>query len=72
MSQTVVERGATSPPVPLASPGELLPYALFAGILLMILIYFVGAEEGTLSIVGGKSVHEFVHDARHLLGFPCH
>jgi hypothetical protein len=72
MSQMVAERGAMSPPVPLASPRELLPYALFAGIILMILIYFVGAEEGATSIVGGHSVHEFVHDARHLLGFPCH
>jgi hypothetical protein len=37
-----------------------------------VLIYFVGAEEGALSLIGGTSVHEFVHDARHLLGFPCH
>ena len=28
--------------------------------------------EGALSLIGGSSVHEFVHDARHLLGFPCH
>jgi len=72
MSETVVERGATTSLVPLVSPRELLPYALCAGILLMILVYFVGAEEGATSIVGGHSVHEFVHDARHLLGFPCH
>jgi hypothetical protein len=72
MSETVVERGAGTRPVPVATPRELLPYALFAGIILMILIYFVGAEEGALSIFGGKFVHEFVHDARHLLGFPCH
>jgi hypothetical protein len=38
----------------------------------MILIYFVGGEEGATSLIGGHSVHEFVHDARHLLGFPCH
>jgi Probable cobalt transporter subunit (CbtB) len=72
MSQTVVERGASTPPVPVASPRELLPYALFAGIVLMILIYFVGGEEGAMSLFGGRFVHEFVHDARHLLGFPCH
>jgi hypothetical protein len=72
MSETVVERGASTRPVPVASPRELLPYALFAGIILMILIYFVGAEEGATSIIGGHYVHEFVHDARHLLGFPCH
>ena len=37
-----------------------------------LLPYFVGAEEGATSIIGGMQVHEFVHDGRHLLGFPCH
>lgn len=58
--------------VPVVSPGELIPYALFGGLLLMLVIYFVGSEEGLLSLIGGNFVHEFVHDARHLLGFPCH
>ncbi|MFP5364926.1 MAG: CbtB-domain containing protein [Thermoleophilia bacterium] len=57
---------------PVASPADLLPYAIFAGLLMLVVIYFVGAEEGATSIVAGSSVHEFVHDARHLLGFPCH
>jgi hypothetical protein len=34
--------------------------------------YFVGAEEGATSLIPGMYVHEFVHDGRHLLGFPCH
>jgi hypothetical protein len=34
--------------------------------------YFVGAEQGAASLVSGMGIHEFVHDARHLLGFPCH
>ena len=72
MSDVALERGAGAPPAPIAPPRELLPYALFAGLLLMILIYFVGAEEGALSLISGTGVHEFVHDARHLLGFPCH
>lgn len=50
---------------------ELAPWTLFAGVLLL-LIYFVGVEEGAASIVQGTFVHEFVHDGRHLLGFPCH
>jgi hypothetical protein len=69
---TTVAHDVEVPRAPLVSAGELFPYALFAGILLMILVYFVGAEEGAASIVGGMSVHEWVHDARHLLGFPCH
>jgi cobalt transporter subunit CbtB len=32
----------------------------------------VGAEQGATSIIHGRIVHEFVHDGRHLLGFPCH
>jgi hypothetical protein len=51
---------------------EVLPWAIFAGLLLVLAIYFVGAEQGATSIVNGMYVHEFVHDGRHLLGFPCH
>jgi putative cobalt transporter subunit CbtB len=69
MSEVSVERGA---PAPIASWHELRPYVLLAGSLLFVLIYFIGAEEGALSLVSGMKVHEFVHDARHLLGFPCH
>lgn len=72
MSETIVEWATTSPPIPLVSPRELVPYALFAGIMLALLLYLVGAEQGATSLIGGSSVHEFAHDARHLLGFPCH
>jgi hypothetical protein len=39
-----------------------------------LLYYLIGVDEGAYSIFGSKSmfVHEFVHDARHFLGFPCH
>jgi hypothetical protein len=58
---------------PVAIPVRyVLPWAILAGLLLMLAIYFVGAEEGATSIVPGMYVHEFVHDGRHLLGFPCH
>jgi hypothetical protein len=50
---------------------ELLPWVLF-GVVLVLALYFVGAEEGATSIFPGMYVHEFVHDGRHLLGFPCH
>lgn len=56
-------------PIPLR---ELLPWALFVGVLMLLLIYFVGAEQGATSFFSGHLVHEFVHDGRHLLGFPCH
>jgi membrane associated rhomboid family serine protease len=35
-------------------------------------LYFVSAEQGATSVFSGTGVHEWVHDARHLLGFPCH
>lgn len=35
--------------------------------------YFVGIDEGMVSVFGKTMVvHEWVHDARHFLGFPCH
>jgi hypothetical protein len=51
---------------------ELVPWAVFAGLIFMLAIYFVGAEQGATSLFSGMYVHEFVHDGRHLLGFPCH
>jgi hypothetical protein len=55
-------------PIPLR---EVLPWTVFAALLLLA-IYFVGAEEGATSLINGMYVHEFVHDGRHLLGFQCH
>lgn len=57
------------PAIPVA---ELLPWAVFGGLLLVLMLYFVGAEQGATSLIQGREVHEFVHDGRHLLGFPCH
>jgi hypothetical protein len=35
--------------------------------------YFVGVDEGMTSVFGKTMViHEWVHDSRHFLGFPCH
>ena len=35
--------------------------------------YFLGYDQGAVSVFGADThVHEFVHDARHFLGFPCH
>jgi hypothetical protein len=58
--------------IPVIPVAELLPWALFGGLLLMLAIYFVGAEQGATALIHGRNVHEFLHDGRHLLGFPCH
>jgi len=51
---------------------EWLPWAAFVGVLALALLYIVGLEQGATHIVHGTWLHEWVHDARHLLGFPCH
>ncbi|BBY57993.1 CbtB domain-containing protein [Mycolicibacterium sarraceniae] len=39
----------------------------------LVVLYFVGVDQGATSVFGNNMyIHEFVHDARHLLGFPCH
>jgi hypothetical protein len=58
--------------IPVIPVRELLPWAILGGLLMLLAIYFVGSEEGATSLIKGMYVHEFVHDGRHLLGFPCH
>jgi Probable cobalt transporter subunit (CbtB) len=58
--------------LPVIPVSELLPWAMFGGLLMLLAIYFVGAEQGATALLHGRYVHEFVHDGRHLLGFPCH
>jgi putative cobalt transporter subunit CbtB len=68
----MLERVLNPPAEPVAIPiVELLPWLVFAVVLLSA-IYFVGVEEGATAIIPGMYVHEFVHDGRHLLAFPCH
>jgi cobalt transporter subunit CbtB len=64
-----INQPVSLPVIPLR---EFLPWALFGTLLILLLIYFVGAEQGATSLIHGRMIHEFVHDGRHLLGFPCH
>jgi hypothetical protein len=72
VSDLTAERPSARIPAPVVSPRELLPWAFAVSVLMLVLVYFVGGEQGILSLVSGSGVHEFVHDARHLLSFPCH
>ncbi|MBR8180147.1 CbtB domain-containing protein [Burkholderia ambifaria] len=69
MSEAVLKPVVVPAPIPVR---KLLPWAIFVGLILLLALYFVGAEQGATSLVPGMYVHEFVHDGRHLLGFPCH
>ena len=64
----------TAVPTPVVLP---LPKALLwlGGTVLfaLALYYFIGIDQGATSVFGDNMyIHEFVHDARHFLGFPCH
>ncbi len=71
MTEAVLTHPGQALPAPLPLR-ELLPWAVFAGLLCLLALYFVGSEQGATSLIQGMYVHEFVHDGRHLLGFPCH
>ena len=49
---------------------DLRPALLLAG-LLLVAIYLVQFDQGTVSQTG-TFLHELMHDGRHLLGVPCH
>ncbi|WP_435771716.1 CbtB domain-containing protein [Nocardioides sp. SYSU DS0651] len=57
------------PAVPLLQLGT---WVVFFGLLAMLVVFFVSAGQGAISFPAGNAVHEWVHDARHLLGYPCH
>lgn len=71
---------AVSPSTTLAAPvavpqvavRELAPWLAFALMTGLTVLYFLGSEQGATSVFAGTALHEFVHDARHLLGYPCH
>jgi Probable cobalt transporter subunit (CbtB) len=70
VSQAAAERPIVVPaPIPLR---DIAPWALFAGVILMAVLYLVGMDQGATSVFSGQMLHEFMHDGRHLLGFPCH
>jgi hypothetical protein len=56
-------------PIPLR---EIAPWATLTVLLALVILYFVSSEQGATALMSGAGVHEFLHDGRHLLGFPCH
>jgi hypothetical protein len=71
MASTPLPRSTGTPVTIPASSGArwIVGTLVFA----FLLIYLIGIDQGATSILGNDMhIHEFVHDARHLLGFPCH
>ncbi len=55
--------------VPTAGTGWMIGTLIFS----VALYYFVGIDQGAWALLGNDThIHELVHDARHLLSFPCH
>ena len=71
MSQAAADPRSVAVPAPIPLR-EIAPWAVLAGIVLLALLYLVGMDQGATSVFSGEVLHEFVHDGRHLLGFPCH
>jgi len=69
MANAVLGTGTGAVPIPVR---EIVPWAIFGGLLMFVVLYLIGLEQGATSVFPGMYVHEFVHDGRHLLGFPCH
>ena len=58
----MTQTAAPAVPLPIRIPiREIVPWAVFVVLLALIALYFAN-----------NYVHEFVHDGRHLLAFPCH
>jgi hypothetical protein len=64
--------GPTGAPV-VASLPKAGMWLVLGTLFALIVYYFVGVDQGAASLFGSDHhIHEFVHDARHFLGFPCH
>jgi hypothetical protein len=65
-------RRSAAPAIDLSATKAAIWLASTASLALLVL-YFVGVDQGATSVFGDNMyIHEFLHDARHLLGFPCH
>ena len=69
MPQATAAVPAALPQIPVAA---LAPWTVFFSLLTVVVLFFVGAEQGAFSVLEGTLVHEWVHDARHVMGSPCH
>jgi hypothetical protein len=61
------------------TPSRRVGSGVIAALVGLLLLYVVGLDQGVLlSALQGdiafdqNLIHEFVHDARHSAGFPCH
>ncbi len=51
---------------------EVTPWLIFGALLALSVVVLISSVQGAITIPAGVAIHEWVHDGRHLLGFPCH
>ncbi|MFG2376754.1 MULTISPECIES: CbtB domain-containing protein [Streptomyces] len=72
MSSSISTSRPVSTPVVLPVSKSIV-WLVGTALIALAVYYFVGVDQGAVSVFGNDMhVHEFVHDARHFLGFPCH
>ncbi|MCW2799747.1 MAG: cobalt transporter [Aeromicrobium sp.] len=69
MSQIAATPELEIPSIPI---GQIAPWAFFVFLIAAIVVFFISADQGIVAIPSGNAIHEWVHDGRHLQGFPCH
>lgn len=72
MSQSLPVDAPVAAAIPVIPLARIAPWLVLAALLALVALYFVSSEQGATSLWSGTAVHEWVHDGRHLLGFPCH
>jgi hypothetical protein len=64
--------GAVTGPIALPISRAML-WLVGTALVALAVYYFIGVDQGALSVFGkNMMIHEFAHDPRHFLGFPCH
>ncbi|MCW2848165.1 MAG: hypothetical protein JWR90_2139 [Marmoricola sp.] len=72
MSNAAAHPHAIATPIVTAETRTIL-LLLGVGFLALMTYYFIGLDQGMTSVFGNSTVlHEFFHDGRHFLGYPCH
>ena len=73
MSQADVSAPQALPTPVVVSAATAATWLVLTALVALAVLYFIGVDQGATSVFGSNMyIHEFVHDGRHFLGFPCH
>jgi Probable cobalt transporter subunit (CbtB) len=75
MSNAYAPGATVAVPTPVVVPAvRAAAWLIVSSIVALAIYYFIGVDQGATSVFGSNQmfIHEFVHDGRHFLGFPCH